>query len=361
MKRDYYEVLGVDRNTPIEEIKKAYRKLAFKYHPDRNPNDPEAAERFKEINEAYQVLSDDEKRAQYDSFGHLEREGMYSSNEYGFENISDLFGTLFDEVFYTTRKRPQRGSDLKYNLELAFEEAIFGAEKEIVVPRRMMCEDCQGSGAAPGGEEICDLCQGRGVINYSKGFFAIRQTCNRCGGAGEVIKNRCRTCRGAGFIQKRHVIRINVPPGVSDGTRLRMRGEGEIGTNGGPPGDLYIVISVKPHPVFTRKGNDIYCEIPIDMIQAALGDEITVPSLEEPIKYKIPAGTQPGQQFQIKGKGAPDLNTGKRGNLFIIIKVEIPKKLTKKQKELLKAFRKEQKKDQHPLINEYINKIKNLF
>jgi len=365
MSKDYYQILDIERNATTEQIKKAYKKLAFEYHPDRNPDDNEAIEKFKEINEAYQVLGNENKRAQYDSFGHISDEGLFRDAGFrggNFGNINDIFGSLFEEVFTTGRRaRGTRGRDLKYNLEIPFEKAAFGSQEEIVIPKNVRCEECYGSGAEPGGETICTACNGRGNVEYAKGFFAISQTCSTCRGSGKIIKDHCKVCKGEGVVTREQKVSVRVPPGITDGARLRMKGEGEPGLGGAPDGDLYIEISVKDHPVFTRDINDLYCEVPISIVEAILGGEITVPTMEGTQKFKIPAGTQPGQTFKLKGEGIPELGSGKMGDLYIVAKVEIPAKINKKQKELLKEFSNESDTEQQPLVKEYINKIKEMF
>lgn len=362
MNKDYYEILDVDRSATTEEIKKAYKKLAFKYHPDRNPDDPESIDKFKEINEAYQVLGNENKRAQYDSFGHISGDGPFGAGG-NFGDINDLFGSLFEEVFSTGGRgnRAARGNDLRYDLEVTFREAAFGTQKEIIVPKRAVCDECSGSGAEPGGETVCRSCNGRGSIQYAKGFFAINQTCGTCRGSGKIIQNHCKSCRGEGFVRKEQKVSVRIPPGIPNGTRMKLREEGDPGLNGGPSGDLYIVVTVQEHPVFTRDGNDLHCEVPIDIVQAVLGGEITVPTMDGKTTYKIPAGTQPGKTFRLKGEGIPELGSGRMGDLVISVKVEIPKKITKKQKELLKEFAEETVSEQQPLIKEYISKIRDLF
>lgn len=360
-KRDYYDILGVKRNSSQEEIKKAYKRLAFEYHPDRNPGNPTAEERFKNINEAYQVLSNPDKRAQYDSFGHISGEGFFSDVDFS-RNFNDLFGNLFDEVFNVgRRRRPERGMDLKYNLELTFEEAAFGVEKEIIVPKRVICSECGGGGAAPGGEVVCVMCAGRGEVRYSEGFFAISRTCSSCGGAGRVIKISCHRCRGERLITSEQTIKVKAPPGVSEGARLRIRGEGEAGYLGGPSGDLYVEIYVKEHPFFKREGKDIFCEVPVGFVQAALGAEIEIPTLEGKTTIRIPPGTQPGQSFRLKGKGVASLNGKGKGDLYIRVQVEVPVKLNLKQKQLLEEFARSGEGDESPAVKKFFEKFRELF
>ena len=363
MSKDYYEILGINRNSSQNEIKRTFKKLAFEYHPDRNPDNPKAIERFKQINEAYQVLSDENKRSQYDTFGRVPDEGFMDGGfSSGFGNLNDLFGSLFDEVFNGgVRTSSRRGRDLKYDLEISFEEAAYGTDKEIEVLKRVVCEDCSGSGAAPEGKQICNDCGGKGSIDYSKGLFAISQTCPRCRGTGKIITELCDTCNGEQVIRVKHKVKVKIPAGVPDNSRLRLRGEGEPGFGGARSGDLYVEISIKEHPFFKREGEDLYCEVPITVFQAIAGDTINIPTLVEETKLKIPAGTQPGQSFRIKGKGLPSLESSRFGDLFVIIQIEVPKNLNKKQKKLLKELELDLKEDQQPLISEYLTKIKDIF
>ncbi len=360
-KRDYYEVLGVERGSGQEEIKKAYKRLAFEYHPDRNPGNPHAEERFKEINEAYQVLSNSEKRAQYDSFGHISGEGFFSDTDFT-RNFNDLFGNLFEEVFNVGRRRhSETGRDLKYALELTFDEAAFGVEKEIAIPKRVFCPDCGGRGAAPGGEAICVMCGGRGEVRYSEGFFAISRTCSNCNGAGRTIKKACPNCRGDGLINTERTVKVRVPAGIGAGARLRIRGEGEAGSLGGTSGDLYVEIYVKEHPFFKREGKDIFCEVPVSLVQAALGAEIEIPTLEGKTTIRIPSGTQPGQTLKLKGKGVASLNGKGKGDLYIKIQVEVPVKLSSRQRELLNEFSKAGEGDENPTVRNFFEKFRELF
>ncbi|MCG0277563.1 MAG: molecular chaperone DnaJ [Thermanaeromonas sp.] len=355
-KRDYYEVLGVSRDASAEEIKKAYRRLARQYHPDLNPGNKEAEEKFKEVQEAYEVLSDPEKRARYDQFGHagLGADGAGPGPDFGgfdfgtasadFGTFGDLFDMFFGDPFGTRRRAgPQRGADVRLDLDISFEEAAFGTEKEVGVPRLERCPDCGGSGAAPGTYPVdCPTCQGTGQVRYSQrtplGHFQTIRTCPQCRGTGTIITSPCKTCRGRGQVQRTRKIKVKIPPGVDTGARLRLAGEGEAGERGGPPGDLYVYINVRPHPIFRREGFDVICEIPVSMVQAALGDEIEVPTLDGKVRLKIPEGTQSGTSFRLKGKGIPRLNGTGRGDQHVVVRVLTPRNLTEKQKEILREF-----------------------
>ncbi len=356
MAKDYYEILGVEKNASPEDIKSSYKNLAFKYHPDRNPEDKNAEEKFKEINEAYQVLNDRDKRARYDSFGQMSGDGMG-----GFSGFGDLFGDLFDDVFTGGRGRGRQGETLQYNLEVDFDEAAFGTQREVKVRKRKLCDDCSGSGAAVGGESVCNRCGGRGSVAFSQGPFSISQGCPSCGGSGKIITNPCGSCRGSGLSYTEKVVKVNIPAGISSGMRLVIRGEGEPGARGGPPGDLYIQVMVREHPIFRRDGNDIVCEFPISFTQAALGDEVDVPILKGTTKMKIPAGTQPEQTFRLRGKGLVDVESRSLGDQYVVVKVVIPQKLTRKQKEALMEFAGSYNGGKEPLIEKYLNKIKELI
>lgn len=374
-KRDYYEILGVGRDADENEIKKAYRKLAMKYHPDRNPGDKTAEEKFKEINEAYEVLSDPEKKARYDRFGHAGIDGNgaggfdgASGFGFGFEDIfSDIFD-MFGGGFSTSRRKtaPQKGNDLRVELEIEFEEAAFGVEKEIRISRHEECSSCNGTGAKPGTEkQTCTKCNGTGEIRYAQrtplGQFVNVRTCDACHGEGTIIKERCPKCRGTGYVMKDKKIQVKIPAGVDTGTVISLRGEGEPGQYGGPRGDLYIVVRVKPHPLFTRERDDLICEIPITFVQAALGDEIIVPTLDGKIKYKIPEGTQSATVFRIKGKGIPHMKGYGRGDLYVKVIVEVPRKLSEKQKELLRKFADDIGEDVHEQRKTFFKKLKDAF
>lgn len=356
-KADYYDVLGLSRNSSQEEIKKAFKKLAFEYHPDRNPGNAGAEAKFKEINEAYQILSNPNRRAQYDSFGHMSSEGLFTNADFGF-NFNDIFGNLFEEVFSTGRRsRAERGRDLKYEMEITFEEAAFGVEKEVTIPKKIVCEQCNGRGAAPGGETRCSACAGRGSVQYTEGFLAISRTCSSCGGTGRRVTKVCSNCRGDGSIQSKRVVKVRVPAGIMDGGRLRIRGEGEAGFYGGPSGDLYIETHVREHPFFTREGKDVYCEVPITFVQAALGDEIEIPTLDGKTKIKISAGTQSGDVIRLKDKGVPSLNGRGKGDLYVKIHVEIPVKLNSKQKELLEEFARSSGQAHSPKVGKFFERL----
>jgi len=346
-KRDYYEVLGVSPNATQEEIKKAYRRLALRYHPDRNPGDKEAEEKFKEAAEAYEVLRDPEKREIYDRFGHEGLEGRGFRGFSGFEDIFSSFSDIFEEFFGFRTGRPRRsygpvqGKSLRYDLELTLEEAFSGKEEEIVFTRLTICRACEGRGLEPGTEpELCPTCQGQGQVIRSQGFFQISTTCPACRGEGQIITSPCHDCHGQGKVHTERRITVKIPAGVDTGSQLRLRGEGEPGEYGGPPGDLFVVIHVKEHEFFGREGDDLICQLPISFVQAALGDQITIPGLDgdEEIEVKIPPGTQPEQILRIPGKGMPRLNGRGRGDLFVKVMVKIPERLTPRQRELLEAF-----------------------
>ncbi len=349
-KRDYYEVLGISRDASGNQIKAAYRKLALKYHPDRNPGDREAEERFKEAAEAYDVLSDPQKRRIYDQYGHQGLEGSGFSGFGGFEDIFSSFSDIFEDFFgFGSRSRSgtraRRGSDLRYDLTLEFMEAAFGLETEIEVEKYATCPSCQGSQCAPGAEpEVCPQCHGAGQVGRSQGFFTIRTTCPQCRGQGRVITKPCKECGGAGRIMVTKKVAVKIPAGVDDGSRLRLAGEGEAGSYGGPPGDLYVFIHVKPHDFFVRDENNVICRVPISFVQAALGDEITVPTLDGETRIQIPKGTQPGDTISLPKLGIPSLRNGRRGDQIIRFDIRTPTNLTKKQESLLKEFARQEEK-----------------
>ncbi len=341
-KRDYYEVLGVPRGAAMDDIKKAYRKLAVKYHPDMNPGDSDAEEKFKEAAEAYGVLSDEEKRARYDRYGHAGTAGMSGFDPNQFADFGDILGDLFgfgDFFGGGNRRRGNRaarGNDLRYDLTLDFEEAVFGKDITLTIPRVVGCTVCSGNGAKPGTHPVtCSGCVGRGQIRYSQGFFAVARTCPQCGGAGRVIKEPCTNCNGAGRVREEKQISVKIPPGVDDGSRLRVGGEGEGGVNGGPAGDLYVFLSVREHETFQRRDYDIHSDQSISMTQAALGAELPTATLDGPETLKVPSGTQPGQVFRLRGKGVQFLQGSGRGDHYVHVSVRIPTALSEEQRALL--------------------------
>ncbi len=367
-KRDYYEILGVNQNASEAEIKKAYRKLAIQFHPDKNPGDKQAEAQFKELSEAYAVLSDPQKRATYDQFGHAGMEGGGFSGggfDFGGTPFEDLFGDIFGDVFgggRRSRSRGQRGDDLRFNLGIKFEEAAFGAEKKVQVPRMEQCESCGGTGAEEGTSPVtCPTCNGMGQVRFQQGFFSLTRPCPDCQGQGQIIENPCRPCRGTGRTQMTRTLSIKIPAGVESGTRLKLAGEGELGLRGGPPGDLYVVIDVEPHPIFEREGVDVLCEVPIAFVQAALGAEIEVPTLDGKVDLKIPAGTQSNKVFKLSGKGIPALQGYGRGDQLVVIRVEVPTKMTARQKELLEEFAQECGDEVNPENQGFFDKVKELF
>lgn len=380
-KRDYYEVLGVAKDASADDIKKAYRKLARKYHPDINKDNPEAAEKFKECSEAYSVLSDDQKRAQYDQFGMAAFEnggaGAGAGGFGGFGDFSGGFGgsgmeDIFDMFFGGGRRGPsansgpQRGSDLRFDLDLTFEEAAFGVEKEISLLREEQCEHCHGKGAEPGSKvETCPDCHGTGQIrvvqNTIMGQMQTVRTCPRCHGEGTIVSDPCHTCHGSGTVKKQKTLTVKVPAGVDDGSRLRVANEGAAGTKGGPNGDLYVYLFVKRHKFFERDGYNVYCEVPINIVQAALGAEIEVPTLDGKVVMKVPEGTQPGRVMRLRGKGIPKLRGDGRGDQMVRIKVVVPTKLTDRQKTALQNFADVAKDNINPEEKSFLNKIKDLF
>ena len=343
-KRDYYEVLGVNRSAGENEIKAAYRKLALKYHPDRNPGDQQAEESFKEAAEAYDVLQDPQKRNIYDQFGHQGLEGSGFSGFGGFEDIFSSFGDIFEDFFgfgsnRRTRRRVQKGADLRYDLTLSFMDAAFGTETEIDVEKSERCPTCEGSGAKPGTyPETCQYCQGSGQISRTQGFFSVRTTCHHCQGQGQIIPNPCKECKGASRILVRKKVSVKIPPGVDNGSRLRLSGEGEAAGYGGIPGDLYVFVHVEPHEFFQREDTHVICRIPISFVQAALGDRVEVPTLNGQEVLDIPRGTQPGELFRLNGLGIPSLRSGRRGDQIIQVDIRTPTNLNKQQQELLKEF-----------------------
>jgi molecular chaperone DnaJ len=359
IKADHYEVLGVERTASDQELKSAYRKLAMQHHPDRNPDEPAAEEKFKEASEAYQVLSDPDKRAAYDRYGHA---GVSS----GMPDLGDIFGDIFGEMFNMggTRRssRAQRGRDLQYELTLTFEEAVFGKQSEIKIRRMENCVTCQGSGAEPGhGPSICQQCAGRGQVRFQQGFFSIARTCPVCGGTGSIVSNPCRQCRGEGRQAAEHLITVTVPAGIEDRMRIRYQGEGDAGRYGGPSGDLYVVVSVEAHSFLEREGNDLHYVLPISFPQATLGTELMIPTLEGETKLKVPEGTQSGTEFRLRNKGVPYLNDHGRGDLVVQVVAQVPKKLTKVQKELMRQLAETLTIENTPSSRSFFGKMKDIF
>jgi molecular chaperone DnaJ len=342
-KRDYYEVLGVERSADEKEVKKAYRRLAMKYHPDRNPDDAQAEEKFKEATEAYEILSDTQKKAAYDQYGHAGVDPNAGGGAgFGSASFSDIFGDVFGDIFGgggAGRSRSARGSDLRYNLELDLEDAVKGTTVKIRVPSQVECKVCQGSGAEKGSSpETCGTCHGAGQIRMQQGFFSVQQTCPRCRGKGSFIKSPCKSCHGVGLIEEQKTLSVKVPAGVDTGDRIRLAGEGESGVKGGPAGDLYVQVSVKEHPIFVRDGSNLFCDVPISIVDAALGGELEVPTLDGRVKLKIPPETQTGKLFRLRGKGVTPVRGGAPGDLMCRVQVETPVNLTRKQKEILQEF-----------------------
>jgi molecular chaperone DnaJ len=374
-KIDYYEVLSVSRDASDQELKTSYRKLAMQFHPDRNPDDPTAEEKFKECSEAYQVLSDPEKRAAYDRYGHAAFQGgggaggpFGGAQGFNGQDLGDIFGDLFGEMFNMggnggrKASRVQRGRDLRYDLTLEFEEAVFGKEKEITIRRMETCTDCKGSGAAKGKAAVtCTQCGGRGQQRFQQGFFSVARTCSVCGGTGTLIVDPCTTCKGDTRVQTEHKIMVKVPAGVEQDTRIRYQGEGEAGKFAGPAGDLYVVLNVKAHKFFERDGDDLHCVMPISFPQAALGTELEIQTLEGPAAIKVPEGTQSGKEFKLKGKGVPHLNSHGKGDLIVEIRVQTPSKLNKQQKELLKQLSETMVVENTPTSRGLFEKVKEMF
>lgn len=344
-KRDYYEVLGVERTTTVVELKKAYRRLAMKHHPDRNPGDKASEELFKEANEAYEVLSDTSKRAAYDQYGHAGVDPQMGGGAgFGGQNFSDIFGDVFSDFFgggrAGSRGGAQRGSDLRYTLELNLEEAVRGTTVNIRVPTLVNCKPCDGSGAKKGSSPVtCTTCGGIGQVRMQQGFFSVQQTCPRCHGQGKIISDPCESCNGDGRVEEYKTLSVKVPAGVDTGDRIRLSGEGEAGVQGGPAGDLYVVIEVREHAIFQRDGKHLFCEVPISFADAALGAELEVPTLDGRVKLKVPEGTQTGKQFRLRGKGVSPVRGGGVGDLMCRVVVETPVKLSRRQRELMEEFR----------------------
>ena len=375
MKADYYEILEVERTATDSEIKTAYRKLAMKWHPDRNPNNPEAEEKFKQCSEAYGVLSDTDKRAAYDRFGHQGVGGAgspFGGSPFGaggpFQqgDLGDIFGDLFGEMFNMGSRgrasRAQRGRDIQVGMTLEFEEAVFGVEREIKIRRAETCDDCHGTGGEGGKQpETCQQCGGRGQIRTQQGFFSVARACPVCSGTGQVVRTPCKTCRGDGRVQREHKIQVKVPAGVESETRIRYGGEGEAGKFGGPNGDLYIVLEVKDHKFFEREGDNLHCVMPISFPQAALGTELEIETLHGVESLKVPEGTQSGKTFTLRGKGVPHLNSHGKGDLIVEVRVQTPAKLSKQQKELLRQLEETMSVDNKPTSRGLFEKMKVMF
>jgi len=373
-KRDYYEILGVSRGASEQELKSAFRKLAKEHHPDRNPGDKAAEHKFKELNEAYEALKDPQKRAAYDQFGHAAFEGgRGAAGAGGFgpdfaSSMSDIFDDLFGEFMGGRRggrgrSGRERGADIRYNMEISLAEAFSGKHATIKVPTTVGCETCSGTGAKPGTRPSpCPTCQGQGKVRASQGFFTIERVCPSCQGRGEIIEDACSTCHGAGRVTKERTLQVSIPAGVEDGTRIRLAGEGEAGQRGGPTGDLYIFLSIRPHEFFQRDGADVFCRVPIAMTTAALGGSIDVQMLDSSrVAVTVPAGAETGKQFRIKGKGMPVLRSNVRGDMYIQVEVETPKNLTKRQRELLQEFETESHKGTSPESSGFFSRIRELF
>jgi molecular chaperone DnaJ len=369
-KRDYYEILGVGRDATEADLKKAYRRLAMKHHPDRNPGNPEAEARFKEAKEAYEVLSDKEKRAAYDRFGHAGVQGGAGMGGFGgADAFSDIFGDVFGDIFGAGRRggrnQVYRGADLRYELELTLEQAVAGDTVTIEIPAQVECTRCAGKGAEPGSRPIsCKTCGGAGQVRVAQGFFSIQQTCPNCGGAGITIDKPCRECHGRGRVRKNKTLSVKVPPGVDNGDRIRLAREGEPGRNGGPPGDLYVDIAVQPHPIFTREGQNLSCEVPISFATAALGGTVEVPTLDGNVVLKIPPETQSGSLFRLRGKGVRSVRESGVGDLFCRVTVETPVNLTAEQKEKLRAFEASLQKERgrhNPRARSWFDGVKEFF
>lgn len=381
--RDYYETLGVPRSASEADLKKAYRKLALENHPDRNPDDPAAEERFKAIGEAYAVLSDPEKRAQYDRFGFVGGPGAegghggFSADFGDLGGFTDLFDSLFGDAFGAggggrrrRAGRSQRGADLRYNLELPLSDVLTGASRALKLPKMRPCGTCTGSGLRPGhSAAVCGRCQGTGQMVFTQGFFRVNRPCDECAGTGEIVRDPCVDCRGAGRTEGQQTLEVTLPAGVDDGSRLRLSGEGEAGIAGGPPGDLYVVLSIEPHPLFERDGKDLHCDVPLSFVQATLGDQIEVPTLEGKVTMRVPEGTQSGKLLRLRGKGLPPLQPRAepsqlermRGDIYVRIFVEVPTRISARQRELLEEFAQESGSEVSPQTTSFLDKLRDLF
>jgi len=367
-KKDYYEVLGVNRDAADEDIKKAYRKLAMKHHPDRNPDNPKAEEHFKEAKEAYEILSDAQKRAAYDQYGHAGVDQSAGMGAGGAGGFADAFGDIFGDIFGgggRQRSNVYRGADLRYNMEISLEDAARGTETKIRIPVMAECETCHGNGARPGTQPVtCTTCGGHGQVRMQQGFFSIQQTCPKCHGNGKMVKEPCPTCHGDGRIKQQKTLAVKIPAGVDEGDRIRLSGEGEAGVNGGPAGDLYVVVHLKPHAIFQRDGADLHCEMPISFTVAALGGEIEIPTLDGHAKMKIPPETQTGAKFRLRGKGIKALRSSEYGDLICHAVIETPVKLTERQRELLHELEEINQSDSSkhsPRAKSWMNKVKEFF
>ena len=373
-KKDFYESLGVNRDASEDDIKKAFRKAAMKYHPDRNPDSKESEEKFKEVKEAYEILSDSQKRAAYDQYGHagVDQQAGMGGGGAGMGGFADAFSDIFGDIFGGQqgggrggRNNVYRGADLRYNMEISLEEAARGVERQIKIPSHDECGTCHGSGAKPGTEaKTCHTCNGQGQVRVSQGFFSIQQTCPTCHGSGKYIPDPCRACHGTGRVQTNKTLAVKIPSGVDEGDRIRLSGEGEAGVNGGPHGDLYVVIHIRAHNVFEREGNDLHCEMPISITAAALGGEIEIPTLDGKARISIPAGTQSGQVFRLRGKGIKGVRSSVHGDLMCHVALETPVNLTGRQKELLREFEEisQGAPDKHnPRAKSFMDKVKDFF
>ena len=375
MPRDYYEILGVGREASLDDVKKAYRKVALKHHPDRNPDDSEgAAARFKEASAAYEILSSPEKRAQYDRFGHAAFEGpgggagdFASGFGAGAGVFEDVLGDLFGDFFgggrsRRSRSRAAQGESLRYDLDITFDEAVAGVEKQLSIPRTITCQACSGSGAKSGTKpESCPACNGNGQVRFQQGLFHVSKVCGQCSGEGRINRTPCQKCHGQGHDREMRDIKVKIPAGVDNGSRLKLRGEGEAGRRGGPPGDLYVILTVDPHPIFERDGCNVLIKLPISMVDAAVGAKIDVPTLDGVVKMTIPSGTQSGRLFKISGRGICDLRHGERGDQYVSVEIEIPKKLSRKQRKLLEEFDVESRKNSESVVASFANKVRELM